>query len=496
DPQGYFFLPDLAPGFYSLNLQAAGYHDRFVQGIQVQAGDTTDVQVALEPLGPPVLISLTEADGDLWQLRTYRDSLWRWQEIPLQRLRNLSGGALDSPIIQMALQPTLVDTPRTYNVTRTWLDSIVLGDGLVDDFESGSAARWRILPGEPGSFLDTAVVSGQPGEGGFVLQLSAGNEIARPPSHQLAIDFQPGLALSTADSLRLWIRGEAPLEDPTRFALDYYPLHMGDVWHYRRETWEDCPGCHEVSYWGVRVRGDTLMPNGLRYVVLKFFDLPDSTSGVYYRYQRIDSTRGLVLEYQPYDSSECTADSLFARTGDTLRGCNPRLLSGAGWFQDWFPDSVLGLSTFSREFRDYFSMYRLSKGLGLTHSRFDELTVVEETLLFARINGVSYGTPVGISPPDPSPPPEFQLFSNYPNPFNPETTIRFQLPGASRVVLRIYDLLGRRIATLFQGQLPAGVHQVKWDGRDRFGRPVPSGVYITHLQAGNLQRSRKMVLVR
>jgi len=76
-------------------------------------------------------------------------------------------------------------------------------------------------------------------------------------------------------------------------------------------------------------------------------------------------------------------------------------------------------------------------------------------------------------------PSAFQLYPNYPNPFNPATNIRFDLPETIHVRLTVYDMLGREIARLADGILPAGEHQSKWDARSN-----PSGVYIIRLEAG------------
>ncbi|UCD37303.1 MAG: T9SS type A sorting domain-containing protein [Fidelibacterota bacterium] len=89
------------------------------------------------------------------------------------------------------------------------------------------------------------------------------------------------------------------------------------------------------------------------------------------------------------------------------------------------------------------------------------------------------------------------LHANYPNPFNPATTIRFNLPFATEARLVVYDLLGREIATLVQGQRPAGLQQVSWNGRDASGREVPSGVYISRLtMPGGQARTIKMLLLK
>ena len=88
------------------------------------------------------------------------------------------------------------------------------------------------------------------------------------------------------------------------------------------------------------------------------------------------------------------------------------------------------------------------------------------------------------------------LRQNRPNPFNPSTRISFFLPSAGEVRLEIYDVQGRFVRRLVEGPFGAGDHEVSWDGLDRAGRPVDSGVYFYRLQYGKEQISRKMVLLR
>ena len=89
-----------------------------------------------------------------------------------------------------------------------------------------------------------------------------------------------------------------------------------------------------------------------------------------------------------------------------------------------------------------------------------------------------------------------QLLPNYPNPFNPATTISFELPSDQAVRLTIYTVSGRRIRTLVDGQRSAGRSEVRWDGTDWAGRAVPSGTYLYQLQTGQTVATRRMVLVR
>ena len=93
-------------------------------------------------------------------------------------------------------------------------------------------------------------------------------------------------------------------------------------------------------------------------------------------------------------------------------------------------------------------------------------------------------------------PTSFHLSQNYPNPFNPQTNISFQIPKTTQVVLKIFDIVGQEIHTLINREMPAGDHEVIWDGRDNNGREMASGVYIYMLKAGDFMDSRKMIFMQ
>jgi hypothetical protein len=96
----------------------------------------------------------------------------------------------------------------------------------------------------------------------------------------------------------------------------------------------------------------------------------------------------------------------------------------------------------------------------------------------------------------PTAPMAYRLAQNYPNPFNAATTIRFRLPQASRVTIAVYDILGRRIRALVDDDLKAGQHGVLFDGRDKDGKKLSSGVYLYRMQAGEIVQTRKMVYIK
>ncbi len=89
-----------------------------------------------------------------------------------------------------------------------------------------------------------------------------------------------------------------------------------------------------------------------------------------------------------------------------------------------------------------------------------------------------------------------ELLQNAPNPFNPTTQIPFSLDRASRVVVRVYDVHGGLVTTLFEGDLSEGRHSLSWNGRDDAGQPVSSGIYIYALTADRKTLSKKMTLLK
>ncbi|MCB7128881.1 MAG: T9SS type A sorting domain-containing protein [Candidatus Brocadiales bacterium] len=93
-------------------------------------------------------------------------------------------------------------------------------------------------------------------------------------------------------------------------------------------------------------------------------------------------------------------------------------------------------------------------------------------------------------------PTEFALHPAYPNPFNPSTNIRFDLPEAAEVTLLVYDLLGREVVRLADGRLETGYHRVVWNGRDARGREVPTGMYIVLMATPEYRKSIKLVMLK
>ena len=93
-------------------------------------------------------------------------------------------------------------------------------------------------------------------------------------------------------------------------------------------------------------------------------------------------------------------------------------------------------------------------------------------------------------------PTEFALHENYPNPFNPTTTLRFDLPQVSDLTLTIYNMLGQKVRTFNYQNTSAGYHSVTWDAANDLGQQVGAGVYLYQLQTKDFVKTRKMVLLK
>jgi len=118
----------------------------------------------------------------------------------------------------------------------------------------------------------------------------------------------------------------------------------------------------------------------------------------------------------------------------------------------------------------------------------DPTYVVPCTLNVVEVTGIDDNTA--------SIPSAFGLDQNYPNPFNPTTDISFALPVQSDVEMSVFDMLGRKVKVLVNGNMEAGYHTVTWDGTDSSGKSVSSGIYFYSIEAGDFSQNRKMIMLK
>jgi hypothetical protein len=93
-------------------------------------------------------------------------------------------------------------------------------------------------------------------------------------------------------------------------------------------------------------------------------------------------------------------------------------------------------------------------------------------------------------------PTKFRLQNNFPNPFNPLTTIRYDLPEYGFVNVTIYNVMGELVKDLVNSQQNAGYQSIQWDATNNKGQPVSAGLYLYTIQAGEFRQTKKMVLLK
>tara|TARA_A100001234_G_scaffold117176_1_gene102816 strand:- start:280 stop:882 length:603 start_codon:yes stop_codon:yes gene_type:complete len=91
---------------------------------------------------------------------------------------------------------------------------------------------------------------------------------------------------------------------------------------------------------------------------------------------------------------------------------------------------------------------------------------------------------------------EFALHGNYPNPFNPSTAIRFNVDIQSHVSVKVFNLVGKEVRTLQNNALNSGFYSVTWNGKDNYGKDVPSGMYLYNIESNGRILSGKMLLLK
>lgn len=281
-------------------------------------------------------------------------------------------------------------------------------------------------------------------------------------------------------------------------ALAYYPLSVGNAWQYKRTT--DYLGDRTGWYSWVRATNDTIMPNGRKYVRLEGALSDDGGYYPLWIFQRVDSTTANVYEWHeffPAGYRECLAESLCASQYDYFPGAH--CTSYPGHCLSFDTTTILSQSTLSKEFAVNIipsPRYILAKGFGLIQKQtFREGEVGYYTytaeLVHARINGREFGQPVSVEDHLSQAPRAYHLEQNFPNPWNPSTTIRYSLLQRSGVSLAVYNTLGQQVATLVKEEQEAGFHEVKFDASG-----LSSGVYFYQIQAGSFFDTKKLLLLR
>lgn len=237
-----------------------------------------------------------------------------------------------------------------------------------------------------------------------------------------------------------------------------------------------------------------------------------------------EAVMSLVRLPRCYDGAGLTAEtkdsylaSVSAEKGDYEVGGRSDQMQVADWLDDGryddalakyeelrarFPDSPIAKECLFDQWQVYFNMKEDMQAARAAMEEYEKLYPVDDFLILMKLA-------MGEKPPEhateklaqsnegqkPEIPLSFGLDGNYPNPFNPATTLRYRLPEESLVRIDVYNTLGQRVATLVDELAPAGYYTVRWDGTDQTGRKLAAGIYLCRMQAGQFTAVRRMTLL-
>jgi hypothetical protein len=241
----------------------------------------------------------------------------------------------------------------------------------------------------------------------------------------------------------------------------YFPLHIGDSWGYEDHSSVLCEGTSVIAL----INSDTVL-NGRPY--FKFLAGP-SFAGPFLR---ADSMR--VYEFDTTSNSEYVVFDFSASPGDTVS------IRDNG--------TTITIALGNLKFSVGQAVFTIRDSIGVV-SWYVPWNLCFFELTGAWIDGRFVTTSVSTN----SPPIPHQLYlePNYPNPFNPSTTIRLFLPSEQRVSIAIYNSLAQRVQLLYDGKMITGWHTLTWDGRSQ-----PTGVYFCRVQTQQSVLSRRLVLIK
>lgn len=282
---------------------------------------------------------------------------------------------------------------------------------------------------------------------------------------------------------------ESPSYSQVNPNCSLFPLSVGNVWVYQYYT-------STGQNFRTRTKVDsTIVQNGHRYYRL-------SNNNSFYR---VDSTAANFILYTTssgcaWSPNEKMIDSLSASLGDSVKiecGTSRIILSQVNiiniFGMNRLKKTYTSMPANSKEYLKGIGLYLAAGGGG--HEFWGQ------TLRGCLINGVLYGDTnlVGINQISGKIPETFILYQNYPNPFNPTTKIRFSIPhshlegdkGSDKIVLKIYNILGKEVTTPVNEQLKPGNYEVDWNASD-----YPSGIYFYKLTANSISLTNKMVLIK
>lgn len=278
-------------------------------------------------------------------------------------------------------------------------------------------------------------------------------------------------------------------------SIFYFPLKAGNLWQYKEPPPPDQPYITEI-----RTGRDTTFSNGHTYqsFVTRNYGGRDSID---LRYERQVGSK--VYRYFPNQHTEYLIYDFSKNTGDTVSifpsPINPgdtnvvRVLDSGT--QNIFGKSRKYMTFYNKEFpTTLYWIDQITDSMGITFSQIEP--GYQLYLVGAVIESVRYGVVMSVEAMKEVIPKDFKLFQNFPNPFNPSTTIYVRLPEGEPFRLLIFNVLGQRVRTLYTGRGNGDTQKILWDGKNDVGLRVSSGVYFYQIRSEGFSATKQMLLVQ
>ena len=286
----------------------------------------------------------------------------------------------------------------------------------------------------------------------------------------------------------------------------FFPLAVGNSWEY---DWDDGLGGGYTQY--VSIISKVLKPNSKYYYffVSKRSNIKNDSGIIFYRTD--DSSN--VYRYYDFNNKERLTEKLDAKIDQywfswRLGNPNEDSISDLGYMKSFGvieitnrPTKTIIYGKFQQNIPDtippifgYWASITFAKGIGIYSQWYEAYTRVR-----LKKAHIILGIDDQISNLKTK---EYKLSNNYPNPFNPTTNVKLTLKKSSLIVLIIYDILGKKICTLYNGEIDKGEHVFSWNSKDENSQSVPSGVYFCKFTLFDKNgiflgsESKKMLLMR
>jgi hypothetical protein len=288
--------------------------------------------------------------------------------------------------------------------------------------------------------------------------------------------------------------------------FSYNPLQKANYWEFDAEVFSPHRSYSQYKKFSIEVLGDSVLPNGKQYAVLRKKYTPEIVPTELY-FDRIDSLSYNIYRYNNYysfpDIDEFIIDSLRASVGDHLENnylC--RIMNSPGWceYYEFSQDTILGYWTeiakcVSMSLFEIDNYYCLASGIGLAEITAVDLNGIDTLyvwhLSYAKIGSKEYGLRSLVRNFEDHYVDSFMLFQNYPNPFNLSTEIAYQINASTPMELYMYNKLGQRIMTVFSGIRTPGKYKTKINCKN-----LSSGLYFLELKTNFISKKIKCLLIK